>query len=90
MPCLWEEHFLKIYDNNVVVEPIDPNPLKKYKGEAVKAKRMILDKVKDHVVCHISEKGKTKDMWDALSMLCQGPSKQWKMYLEQKMRSTLM
>lgn len=46
-----------------------------------KAKRMILDKVKDHVVCHISGKGTAKEMWDALSTLYQGFSKQQKLYL---------
>ena len=72
----------------MVVEPADPYPLKKYKGEMVKAKQMILDRVKDHVVCHILGKGTAKEMWDALSTLYQGSSEQQKMYLEQKMRST--
>lgn len=71
-----DEHFLKIYVDSVVVEPTDPDLLKKYKGEMVKAKRMILNGVKDHVVCHISRKGISKEMWDAFSMLYQGSSEQ--------------
>ena len=55
-----------------------------------KAKRMILDGVKDHVVCHVASKGTTKEMWDALAMLYQGSSEQQKMYLEQKLRSAQM
>lgn len=32
MSCLLDEHFLKVYVDSVVVEPADPDPLKKYKG----------------------------------------------------------
>jgi len=74
MSCLLDEHFFKIYVNSVVVEPMDPDPLKKYKGEMEKAKRMILDGVKDHAIFHISRKGIAKEMWDSLSMLYQGSS----------------
>jgi len=90
MPCLLDEHFLKVYVDNVVAEPTNPNQLKKYKGEMAKTKRMILNGVKDHIVCHIAGRNTTKEMWDALSMLYQGSSEQRKMYLEQKMRSTQM
>ena len=90
MSCLLDEHFLKVYVDNVVAEPADPNQLKKYKGEIAKAKRMILDGVKDHVVCHITSRGTAKEMWDALEMLYQGSSEQRKMYLEQKLRSAQM
>lgn len=58
--------------------------MKKYRAEMVKAKRMILAGVKDHI------KGTTKETWDALATLYQGSSKQRKMYLEQKLRSTQM
>lgn len=69
MSCLLAEHFLKIYVDSVVAEPADPDPLKNYKGKMAKAKWMILDRVKDHVVRHISGKGTTKEMCDALSTL---------------------
>ncbi len=55
-----------------------------------KAKRMILDGVKDHVVCHIASRGTAREMWDVLSMLYQGSFEQRKMYLEQKLRPTQM
>jgi len=47
-----------------------------------KDKQMILDGVKDHVVCHISRKGTTKEMWDALSTIYQGSSEKPKIQLE--------
>ena len=53
----------------MVVEPADVDPLKKYKSEMAKAKQMILNGVRDHVVCHIVGKGTTKEMWDALATL---------------------
>ena len=82
MTFLLDEHALKMYVDNVMAEPQDVDPLKKYKAEMAKAKRMILDGVKDHVVCHVASKGTTKEMWDALATLYQGSSKQQKMYLE--------
>ena len=51
MPFLLDEHGLKTYVDNVVVVPADADPLKKYRAEMAKAKRMILDGVKDHMVC---------------------------------------
>jgi len=72
MSCLLDENFLKVYVDKVVAEPIDPDQLKKYKGEMAKTKRMILDGVKDHIVCHIAGKNTAKEMWDALSTLYQG------------------
>lgn len=88
--CLLDEHDLKAYVDSVVVEIADADPLKKYKVEIVQPKQLILDKVKDHVVCHIVGKWIAKEMWDALAKLYQGSSEQRKMYLEEKMRSTRM
>ena len=74
----------------MVVVLADADPLKKYMVEMAKVKRMILDGVKDHVVCHIASRGTAKEMWDALSTLYQGSFEQRKTYLEQKMRSIQM
>ena len=68
----------------MVVVPVDENPLKAYKKDIVKAKHLILDGVRDHVLCHIAGKGTAKEMWDALEMLYQGSSEQQKMYLQEK------
>ena len=87
MSFLLDEHALKTYVDSVVAVPVDADPLKKYQAEMTKAKRMILDGVKDHVVCHIASRETAKEMWDALSTLYQGSSKQRKMYLEQNLRS---
>jgi hypothetical protein len=39
------------------------------KKKEVKAKRMIMDAIKDHLIPHISEKKTTKEMFDALVSL---------------------
>ena len=54
--CLLDEHDLKTYIDSVVVVPADANPLKAYKKEMAKAKTLILDWVRDHVVSHIAGK----------------------------------
>ena len=83
-----DEHNLKTYVDSVVVVPADPDLLKKYKAELAKSKRLSLDGVRDHVVCHIAGKDTARQMWEDLAMLYGGSSEQGKMYLEQKMRST--
>ena len=88
--CLLDEHDLKTYVDSVKVVPADPDLLKKYKDEMAKARRVILRRVRDHVVCHIISKDIAWQMWEALAMLYEGSSEQRKMYLEQKMRSTKM
>lgn len=84
MSFLLYEHALKTYVDNVVVVPTDADSLKKYKVEMVKAKRMILNGVKENVVCHIASRGTSKEMWDVLSTMYQGSSDQQNMYLEKK------
>lgn len=69
MSFLLDEHSLKTYVDNVMDVPADANPLKKYKAE-----RMILNEVKNHVVCHIASKGTAKEVWDVFSTLYQGSS----------------
>lgn len=73
---LLDEHNLQAYVDSVVVEPLDVDPLKKYKVEMAKAKQLILGGARDHVVGHIARKGTSKEMWDALAMLYQGYSEQ--------------
>lgn len=88
MSFLLDEHTLKTYIENVVYFPADADPLKKYKDEMAKEKKLIVDGVKDHVIYHIVRRGNAKEMWDALSMLYQGYFKQHNMYLEKNLRST--
>lgn len=74
--CLLDEHDLKTYIVSVVVVPADADPLKKYKKEMARARRLILDGVRDHVVSHIAGKDTAQQMWEALATLYKGSSEQ--------------
>jgi hypothetical protein len=59
------------------------------KGEA-KAKSLILDGIKDHVVPHLSGKVEAKDMWKALSDLYKNKNENRVMALRKQLRETKM
>jgi hypothetical protein len=65
---LLEEVDLWCFVEAKVTTPIDPMQLAKHNKKVAKAKRIILDSVKDHLIPHITEK-KSKDMYDALITL---------------------
>ena len=81
-----EEHDVREHIENVVAVPVDANALQKLNKNQARAKRLIMDGVKDHVVPHIVEKKTTNEVWTTLTTLCQGSSVQCKMYLENQMR----
>jgi 2-phosphoglycerate kinase len=55
-----------------------------------KAQRIILDGVIDHLIPHLVEKQKTKDMWDAIKNLYEENNENQKMDLWDKLHSTRM
>lgn len=57
--------------NTVVTPSIDPKELTTHKKEVVKAKQMIMDAIKNHLIPHISEKKIAKEMFVALVSLYQ-------------------
>ena len=65
-----------------VAIPVDPVDNERYEDAMAKAKCIILDGVKDHVVPHIAEKNTLKEMWNTLTTLYQGTFVQRKMLLE--------
>lgn len=72
--AILDKHCIKDYALKVVVVPVDANAAEKYEKAQAKAKYMILDAVKDHVIPHIAKKTTTKEMWDTLTTLYQGSS----------------
>lgn len=62
--------------------------LHEYQKDEAKARRMIVDGVRDHIVPHLAEKDTTKKMWDAINKLFQGKNMYWKMILREKLKST--
>jgi 2-phosphoglycerate kinase len=61
-----------------------------HKKKEVKAKQVILDAVKDHLIPHLSEKKTMKEMFDALVSLYQSENINKKMILWNKLRSIEM
>lgn len=62
---------VKNFTLKVIAVPVDPNDNDRYEEAMVRAKCIILDGVKDHVVPHIAEKETTFEMWEALKKLYQ-------------------
>jgi hypothetical protein len=56
----------------------------------VKATRIIIDGVKDHIIPHLSGKKTIKEMWESLTKLYQSDNQTRKMMLSEKLRSTKM
>jgi hypothetical protein len=56
----------------------------------VKARCIILDGVKDHLIPHLSGKTTARDMWEALKSLFQSKNENRKMVLREKLRDTKM
>jgi hypothetical protein len=74
----------------IVATPTDPQWLEAHKKKEVKAKQMIMDVVKDHLIPHISKKKTAKEMFDALVGLYQSENINKKMILLNKLRSIEM
>jgi hypothetical protein len=55
-----------------------------------KAKSIILDGVKDHLIPHLAEKKTAKEMWDALKNLFEAKNENQKMALKDKLHDTKM
>ena len=90
---IWKVRILSVLDRlrikgfalRTVAIPVDLVDNERYEDAMAKAKCIILDGVKDHVVQQISEKNTSKEMWDTLTTLYQGTSMQRKMLLENQL-----
>jgi len=77
-----DKYRIKDFALKVMPIPIDPAENEKYEAAMAKAKCIIFDGVKDHVVSHIAKKDMENEMWEALKKLYQHTSVQRKMLLE--------
>ena len=53
----------------VAVVPTNPISLAEFKKKNIKAKQIILDSVKDHIIPHVAGRDFTYQMWESLSNL---------------------
>ena len=75
---------------SVVIVPMDPTQLAELKKKNVKAKRIILDSVKDHIIPHVSGKNYAYQRWESLSNLYQSSNQNRKIVLREKLRNARM
>lgn len=74
----------------IVTVPTNTTLLAEFKKKNVKAKRIILDSVKDHIVPHVADKDYAFQMWESLGNLYQSSNHNKKMVLREKLRRTKM
>ena len=88
---LWDEVVNNTTANPIVVPAsTDAQALSAFNKKDIKARRIILDAVKDHVIPHISSKTRAYQMWDDLTSLFQSSNENRKMVLREELKSIKM
>ena len=82
-----EDHDLEGYIKEEVKEPKGDEEKSKHKKDMIKAKRIIVDSIKDHLIPQVSSKNTPKEMFDALSDLFEERNINKKMTLRNKIKS---
>ena len=81
---LWDEVVHNTTTNPIVVlASTDAQALSAFNKKDIKARRIILNVVKDHVIPHISSKTRAYQMWDTLTNLFQSSNENRKMVLRE-------
>ena len=65
-------------------------PLVEYNKKNARARRLILDEIKDHVIPHVRGKDNAFDMWASLNNLYQSSNENHKMVLKEKLKAIKM
>lgn len=71
-----DEYDTKNHSTIILAVPADLDPVKKFNENQAQAMRLIMDRVKDHVLPHIAGKNMTNEMWISLEAMYQGSSVQ--------------
>jgi hypothetical protein len=86
-----KENTLCSFANTIVPIPSsDPIALDVHEVREAKTQRIILDRVKDHLITHLDEKKTTNEMWFALKGLYDAKNKNQKMALQDKLHGARM
>ena len=86
MLLILKENDLEKYVEEEVVEPEGDEAKAKHKRNMVKAKRISLDSIKDHLIPHVSSSKTPKQMFDALTKLYEGKNISWNMTLSRQLK----
>ena len=87
---LWDEVVHNTTAVLIVVPPSTDAATLTVFNKDIKARRIILDAAKDHVIPHISSKTRAYQMWDALTSLFQSSNENRKMVLREKLKTIKM
>jgi hypothetical protein len=90
---LQENELWDIVENTTthhVVVPTNATLLATYTKKSIKAKRIILDAIKDHLIPHLTGKTNAYEMWESLMKLYQSTNENRKMVLREKLKSIKM
>ena len=95
--CAWkyriglilEENDLAKFIKENVSEPEEDATKEKYKKDMVRAKRIIADSIKDHLIPQVSSKNTPKDMFDALPRIYEGKNINQKMNLRTQLKNKI-
>ena len=88
---LWEEIVKNTKANPITIPAsTDATLVVAFNKKDIKAMRIILDAVKDHVIPHISAKDYAHEMWSALTRLFEISNGNRKMVMREKLKSIKM
>jgi hypothetical protein len=85
-----EENDLAIFVKKEVPEPVDAAEKAKHQKDTIRAKRIIADSIKDHLIPYVSSKKTLKEMFDALIRLYEGKNINQKMNLRTQLKNRRM
>jgi hypothetical protein len=85
-----EENELLDHVKKMLPEPEDKEAKAKFRKNEVKAKRILTDSIKDHLIPNISELKTTKEMFDALIRLYESKNTSRKLTLRHQLRNVTM
>ena len=88
----WDEVVNHTTTHPIVIPNATTDPVGRvaFNKKDIKARRIILDAIKDHVIPHILSKDIAHKMWDTLTRLFQSSNENRKMVLREKMKSIRM
>ena len=85
---------LELWDIVEAIVPIPPTTapvlLAEFRKRNNKAKRMIFDAVRDHIIPHLTGKAWAFEMWASLRKLYESSNQNWKMVLYDRLRGIRM
>ena len=85
-----KENGLEKYIKNEFTEPKEDESKEKHEKDLIKAMRIIVDSIKDHLSPQVSSKKTPKEMYDALSRMYEGRNINRKMNLRAQLKRTKM